>query len=246
MTPAGEPPQPTAHRRVSEDLRDRLRRGDFADGERLPTEAELERRYGVSRQTVRRAFQDLVAEGLVHRVPGRGTFPTRVPARYARPAGSLDELMRWNESEMVVAERMVLRADPAMASRLELRSSAVAVLGIRRLFDGRPFATTEVFLPPALGQRLLERGSLDGDSRTVLRAVVELLPSALGGVRQTITAVPADPLVAEHLGLAPEVPVLRAERLFFDSGEAPVEFSVTHYHPDRYSYLLEIRANDRR
>ncbi|MDT7730587.1 MAG: GntR family transcriptional regulator, partial [Mycobacterium sp.] len=52
-------------------LRDRIRgeisAGRYRDGTRLPTESELVAQHGLSRQTVRRAFQDLVSEGMVYR-----------------------------------------------------------------------------------------------------------------------------------------------------------------------------------
>lgn len=232
-----------AHVRVSSDLRDRIARGLIADGQRLPTEAELEREHGVSRQTVRRAFQDLVAEGLVHRVPGSGTYPVTVRPRYARPVGSIDDLMEWNDSEMVVAEPLVLRNDPEMADRLQLPSPVVAVVGVRRLVEGLPFATTEVYMSPALGERLVADDALRDGPGTVLRALVGYLPHPLEGVQQTIVAVSATPEIAARLGIEPGQPVLRAERLFFDRQETPIEFSVTHYHGERYANRLEIRGH---
>lgn len=233
-----------AHQRVSDDLRRRIKASDFADGRRMPTEIELEREYGVSRQTVRRAFQDLVAEGLVHRVPGRGTFATQPgsSARYARSVGSLDDLMVWDESEMEVTEPMALRNDPAMASRLELESTVVAVVGLRRTVEGEPFATTEVFVSPHIGQRLVEDDVLHDGANTVIRAVDSYLPDTVAGVQQVITAVPASEGVARALGVEPGSAVLRVERVFFDTEDSPVEVSVTHHHPERYAYRLELRG----
>ena len=63
-----------AYQALREQLRDEIAAGRYRDGVRLPTESELVARHGLSRQTVRRAFQDLVAEGVVYRVPGRGTY----------------------------------------------------------------------------------------------------------------------------------------------------------------------------
>ena len=65
-----------AYQALREQLRSEIAAGQYRDGTRLPTESELVARHGLSRQTVRRAFQDLVAEGVVYRVPGRGTYAT--------------------------------------------------------------------------------------------------------------------------------------------------------------------------
>jgi len=59
---------------LAREVRKQILQGRYADGRRLPTEAELSAQYQVSRQTVRRAFHDLVSEGMVYRIPGRGTF----------------------------------------------------------------------------------------------------------------------------------------------------------------------------
>ena len=47
-------------------------------GDQLPTEAEMARQFGVSRTVVREAVKALAARGLIHAVPGRGTFVTPV------------------------------------------------------------------------------------------------------------------------------------------------------------------------
>jgi GntR family transcriptional regulator len=46
----------------------------FKDGELIPSERELVQKYGVSRITVRRAIDELVSEGYLYRVQGKGTF----------------------------------------------------------------------------------------------------------------------------------------------------------------------------
>ena len=55
-------------------LRERIRLGEWAADEPMPTEDELVAHFGVSRTTVRQAMSDLASEGLVVRKAGRGTF----------------------------------------------------------------------------------------------------------------------------------------------------------------------------
>ncbi len=66
------------HEQLYATLRREIQSGRWRTGERLPSEAELGRRFGVSRITVARAVRDLQLAGLVDRRPGSGTY-VRVP-----------------------------------------------------------------------------------------------------------------------------------------------------------------------
>jgi LacI family transcriptional regulator len=62
------------HETVSQELRMEIVAGAFAPSKKLPSEAQLVERFGVSRPTVARALRDLQAEGLIERRAGSGTF----------------------------------------------------------------------------------------------------------------------------------------------------------------------------
>ena len=64
----------SAHRQISEQLRQEILRGKFTPGARLPTASELAEVWGVSSFTVHNALVSLVKEGLLFRRPGAGTF----------------------------------------------------------------------------------------------------------------------------------------------------------------------------
>src|SRR3546814_8669073 len=55
-------------------LADEIRTGQWGEGARLPTEAELAARFRVNRHTLRRAIGGLVDRGLVRVEQGRGIF----------------------------------------------------------------------------------------------------------------------------------------------------------------------------
>ena len=65
----------TKHQSIVDSLRKSLEAGQYRDGSRLPSEAELTRRFKVSRMTVVKAIQQLQLEGLVVRKVGSGTYP---------------------------------------------------------------------------------------------------------------------------------------------------------------------------
>lgn len=68
-----------AWKAIYEHLLARIRRGEWVEGDRVPSEAELCAQFGVARMTVSRALNALVGEQVLHRVKGSGTFvaPTR-------------------------------------------------------------------------------------------------------------------------------------------------------------------------
>ena len=59
---------------LMEDLHKQILEGEIKPGEKLPSENELSAKYGVSRQTVRKALQILQSEGYIYAEHGRGTF----------------------------------------------------------------------------------------------------------------------------------------------------------------------------
>ena len=55
-------------------LRGKITSGEISPDEPFPTESELCEQYGVSRAVVRQAFASLMNDGLIYRIPGKGTF----------------------------------------------------------------------------------------------------------------------------------------------------------------------------
>lgn len=232
-----------AYRELADQLRGAIERNGTAA--RLPTEAELSRQYGLSRQTVRRAYQELVADGVVTRVPGRGTFPTP-PGPYVRSLGSFDDLLAQaddTELEVLTPLRVVDHPHPRTVERL--RASPVMEVRVRRLHGGLPYAVTVVSVPVAVGRRLLGVKLLTtvGARRrtTVLELLDGLLEAPIVAAKQDITMDVAPPEVGGPIDMPAGGPVLRIDRLYCDAGGRPVELAVSHLNPERYTYRLELK-----
>src|ERR1700733_4754770 len=142
----GEP----AYKALAGTLRDEIRAGAFPPNRRLPTDAELSRKFGLSRQTVRQAFGELVSEGLVYRVRGRGTFAVAVQygTQYLQSLGSIEDLLAVaKEAEAEIVDPFAPVVDVAAASRLRLASDHVFRATVRRLNDNVPFSFSTVYVP---------------------------------------------------------------------------------------------------
>jgi DNA-binding LacI/PurR family transcriptional regulator len=67
------------HEQLLNQVRHLILSGVWAPGDLLPSESELQRQLKISRSTIRQALSNAEAQGLIERVPGKGTFVTRSP-----------------------------------------------------------------------------------------------------------------------------------------------------------------------
>ncbi len=235
-----------AYRALAGRLRDAIRSGEFAGGRPLPTEQQLAAAYSVSRQTVRRAMQDLVAEGMIYRVAGRGTYPVAEEDRYIRQFGSVEELMALSlDTDCEILDPLQRRIDIGTAGRLRLPTDEVFALALVRLHAEVPFCHTSVFLPPRVGGLLAgarELSPAGWRSRvTVIGLIDARLPGSIKAAEQSITATGVPAFAAGPLGCAPGEPALRIDRLYLDAGGGPVELAVSYFNPEHYSYRVKLR-----
>ncbi len=240
----------TTYGALAAHLREAIRRGEYGEGDRLPTEAELAESRSVSRQTVRRAMQELVSEGLVYRVAGRGTYPVTESDRYLRHLGSIEDLMSLSlDTDCEIVEPLRTRVDPVSAGRLRLDNDEVCAVSFVRRLGETPFCHTAVALPPEVGDPLRDAPELSVRGARSRVTVIGLIDSRLGrrirDADQSVTAMPARAEVAEHLLVPVGSPVLRVERNYFDAAGHPVEWAVSHFDPRHYSYRVRLRRHPR-
>ncbi|MGH3119608.1 MAG: GntR family transcriptional regulator [Streptosporangiaceae bacterium] len=236
----------SAYRMLAASLRDAIRGGEYADGHQLPTEEQLSARHSVSRQTVRRAMQDLVSEGIIYRVAGRGTYPVAEADRYLRHFGSVEDLMGLSlDTECEVITPLRHAVDVEVASRLRLPSDDVHALTLIRLHGNVPFCHTSVFLPPPVGALLSDVPELAAPGQrsqiTVIGLIDTRMARSIKGAEQSITAAAAPAPAAVHLECPPGQPVLRIDRLYTDDADTPVELAVSYFDPAHYSYRVRLR-----
>jgi GntR family transcriptional regulator len=235
----------TAHGRLTELLRSRMREGAYGVGARLPTEMELAEEYGVSRQTVRRAYQSLVNQGLVHRTRGRGTFVSAVPpdGRYLRTFGSVDDLMAQSaDSTMEIIEPLQTVCDEWLSNKLLCPARPIGTLLLRRRHGGgEVFCLTKVAVPEAVMGALspleLQTGFMAG---TIISAIEDVGHARIYGAKQRIQAELCPSWATAHLDCGPNEPVLHVERLYYDDRGEPVEFADTLYVGRRFAYQIEL------
>ena len=213
---------------------------DMKPGDALPPEGELERRFGVSRITVRRALDELVLEGVIVRQQGRGTF-VRQPAI----AQELPQLVSWSEQMRrldyepgsIHSEIDIIEPGIELRDALDL-SDGERLVVVRRLrsANGEPVCLMTIYLPEKLVPGLHAQGLL-GDSLYATLAARGIVPVS---AEDRVEARPASEWEAGMLGVPAWSPLLQVTRVTFDAGNRPLYMSVVANRGDKYTYTIHI------
>lgn len=231
------------YRRLALQLTDEIQSGRYSSEIALPTDTELMDKYGLGRQTVRRAFQELVADGLVYRVRGRGTFPVgrKESGRTVRSTGSIEQLEEWAGTDMEVISPLELRRDPENADRLGLEGLVVSRLTVRRWADGEPYAVTDIVLPPDVGSRLVSEDKVpSGRAPGTIIAAVGAMEGPVASAEETIRAIVVSESLASLLHTPAGRAALQVERVYHNADGRPLEIATTVHASERYEHRLSI------
>lgn len=221
-------------------LLEQIESGSLVPGDTLPTERELIDRFGVSRITVRQALNSLMADGLLYRQRGLGTFVrrNRIEQELSRLTGFSEEMLTRGlvpGAEVISAE--IVDADAEPAAKLSIAPGQRVLRMVRlRLASGSPMALDLNYLPADIGERLLRE-----DLTEALYSLLGKMGVELDWADQAIQAAPADELMAHHLGVKKGTPVLLMERVVSATDGRVIEFSRTAYRSDRYIYRVRLR-----
>lgn len=223
-------------------IRHRIAKGEYTPGSQIPSENELCRELNVSRVTLRDALRELVRDRMLVKVQGKGTFVSAEPPKLLAPvkyAGFLDELQeRFIKLKVAAVDMRAVPASAELIATLRLRED-VEVMRIRRLrhVDDEPFSFTVNYLPLEIGSRVREK---DLHTVPLLRILQEDLKIPIIHAHETIEAAPADPEVAQKLGIPVLYPVLHMKRVMFTTGDRPFELVETYYRADKYHYSVNL------
>jgi GntR family transcriptional regulator len=239
----GEPLYARMERVVAAEIAD----GSLAVGDRLPTEDGLVERFGVSRITVRRAVQNLVARGLVEVRRGRGTFVAapRITQPLTALTGFVEDMAVLGRTATARVLRVELvPADAGVARELELDPGTyVTHIERVRMADGRPISLDDTYLPQDVGERI---AADDLARQPVFELLEQKYDVPLVEATYRLSAAKAGPHAADALHIGAGDPVFRIERTSFTTGSRPVDHETLRYRGDAVMFETRLpRSSDR-
>jgi GntR family transcriptional regulator len=235
----GQPPS----RRIADELRARINRGELEPGTKLPSERELAQLYAAARNTAREAIGILANEGLVDVQHGRGAFVRthpplllRLESRYSRTLREETglspyraEVTRQGRTPNVEC-RSIKRVQPPgrIADRLGVRADAKSVVRRENWYfsDGDPVQVGITFIPwrIASGSVLARQVNMGPGS---IYARLEELGHQIARAREEVNARMPTPEEGRGLAIPPGVPVIEVMHTSYDREGRP--FEVTQF-----------------
>ena len=233
-------PVPLYHQ-LSQILREAIEQGVHQPGERLPSEPELIREYGVSRITVRQALDELETEGLIIRRHGKGTYVAepRIEQELIRLTDFVEDMQHAGQQPSSRVLAFVHEAARPLVSRALHVPEGMEVVRIDRvrLANEQPIAYDITWLPLRFGE--LVAGS-DLTKETIYQVLEQRYAIPVLSGTFTITATQATAYQATILESEPGAPLLVMQRLSYTTRDEPVYFQERYYRPDRVQYRVSL------
>lgn len=228
------------YQQVRDLLLARISTGAWRPAEALPSEQALAVELGVSQGTVRKAIDSLVADNLIERRQGKGTYVAQhtqesTQFRFFKLTSDEGDRLVPSCRETHVKKR---KAKPAECLQLEIaEGSDVYNIKRDRFFDDEPILQETIIVPAALFPVL--------DSHQPLPNTLYIFYQSVYGVSITraderVKAVTADAGAATSLGIKEGVPILQVERIARDVAGKPIEIRRSLYASKHAHYAVEL------
>jgi GntR family transcriptional regulator len=222
---------------ISSLLREEICSGLYEPSGKLPSEAELVRRFNVSRITVRLALDQLVEDKIVERKQGKGTYVSNKQLRHG-----LDTLRSFHESlviqglkpEMKLLSSHIIDIPESLKSAFGTRNNQSMLIERLHLVDGQPIALGKSYLPPEVAAISVK--SIEG--KPSYKAIEEVTGLQVARADIAITAQLADEQHAKLLEIDIGMPLLVMKRLSYLSDGVCCDHSVFHIRPEHYEFVL--------
>jgi len=171
-----------AYRKVAARIAERVRSRALREGERLPTETELARQFGVNRSTVREALRELESRGLVQRRPGSKLMSVSRPHHAAVAAGVSDALLLQDVTVRDVWEALTILEPPLaeVAARARSAEDLRSIAAATEAFSTAGEASAQAAARSAEFFRCLGRATHNPVLRLAQEPLLQLLEPSLG------------------------------------------------------------------
>jgi len=225
-----------------------LAAGEWRSGEAIPSEVRLAERFDVSVGTIRKAIDELVADKILLRQQGRGTFVAthtedrtlfyffHIVGKNGSRESPVTEMLSFRKAKACVEEAVVLNI--ARGARIFRVQNLLKLAGKGVVFDR---ISVPAALFPDLNEELFSKrqGTIYGlyQARYGINVI---------RISERLSASSATSQIASLLGMRAGAPVLVIRRIAYTYDDIPVERRVSWVNTDHHEYLSDLWKNEAR
>ncbi len=215
---------------ISQLIRVQIRGGQLKPGDQIPTEDQLQKRFNVSRATIRRAISELVYEGLLERRRARGTVVSKAKLEetlYGLASFTNEILKRGMIPKSKILSFDVTPASSAIAEYLQIATGDnVLALERLRIVNGEPVGIEKWYAPlqhlPGVDRSFFKEEGIEQSTYYMLQ---ERFGIKLVKAVDTMTALALEERDAKLLKMEKGMPALQRTRISYDDRNVPIVYA---------------------
>jgi len=223
-------------------IREQITNGHWQPGYQLPGETEFCQMYDVSRTVIRQALGELVYEGLITRIRGKGTFvaqPKIGESLVQRLTGFYHDMIERGYTPITeVLEQEVIPASPKVASHLKIAEGEMVLkINRKRSIEGVPIVLVTTYLPHKFCKGLEQENFRN---QSLYAALENMFGIVIVSGRRTLEAVPANEYEAQLLEIERGAPLILLDSISYLEDGTPIEYYHAVHRGDRTRFEVEL------
>lgn len=222
-------------------FRQRIVKGIWKDGDKLPSLEQLAAEFEVARLTVRQAIERLTRDGLVSPQRGRGTFVTGQPQdnRWLRVETTLENLSAlYKDTQPTVLTIDESTRPPPLRETDGVPAPRYVYMRRVHSHAGQPYCVIDIFLDAEIFAKHPERFRTE----TVIPMLLAMKSVRIVTARQVLTISTADVEVAQQLRIGLNAPVAQVRRVFTGPGQRVIYLADVTYRGDFVHMEMDLKA----
>jgi GntR family transcriptional regulator len=221
-------------------IKEKIENGEYPLGDTVPSEAKFQEIYDISRTTIRQAINELVNEGYLKRVRGKGTVVSfeKVNENLNKIISLSDEMkMKGISFTTKYCEITIQKSDKFISQNLMVTNGEDVYKLVRlRYVKNSPFVYTVTYLNKKQDFSLNSEEYKD----SLYKILDEKYNIKISKGKETFESVSANEQVSKYLNVGVGDPVLKRTRITYNQYDEIVEFTLCYYRGDKFKYTVEL------
>ena len=233
------------YEQIKRNIMNKIDRGYFKKGDRLPTEKELGEQFQSSRITVRRAMKELEDEGIIEVIHGKGTFVKgiKLPIHILDLNGFTEGLSTSeNHFTKEVLSKEIITSDDSMMKKFN-REYPFDILKLVRLIkdEHEVFSVDFAYLPTFLYPNIISK--IDHNVST-FEIIHDNYGLAFKNAKKHIEVSTPTMAIRKLFNISNTDPVLKVKKLIYDFNDKPIHFSKYYLLGSRVSFDMNVSIDE--